>query len=152
MNEIKINLEDVKEQIIERTAEILAERLLKEIKKDKCNIPYIPQLPRYPMDMQPVMYGCPVEHPSILDNPFKFETISSEVINTMESNEIWYELLRTISPILPPYDIFDKYKDNPKEFIDYIVKENPDKKEEINEIIKQMNLKLFKNSQIKEIE
>ena len=70
----------------------------------------------------------------------------------MESNEIWYELLRTINPILPPYDIFYKYKDNPKKFIDYIIKENPDKKEEINEIIKQMNLKLFQNSQIKEIE
>ena len=152
MEEIKINLEDVKEQIIERTAEILAERLLKEIKKDEGNVPYIPPLPRYPMDMQPVMYGCPVTHPSVLDNPFKFETISSKVINTMESNEIWYELLRTINPILPPYDIFDKYKDNPKEFIDYIIKENPDKKEEINEIIKQMNLKLFQNSQIKEIE
>lgn len=152
MNEIKINLEDVKEQIIERTAEILAERLLKEIKKEGGNVPYIPPFPRYPMDMQPVMYGCPVEHPSVLDNPFKFETISSKVINTMESNEIWYELLRTISPILPPYDIFDKYKDNPKGFIDYIIKENPDKKEEINEIIKQMNLKLFKDSQIKEIE
>lgn len=154
MEEIKINLEDVKEQIIERTAEKLAERLLKEIKKDEGNVPYIPTFPRYPMDMQAVMYGCPVEHPSVLDNSFKFETISSKVTNTMESkaNEIWYELLRTINPILPPYDIFDKYKDNPKEFIDYIIKENPDKKEEINEIIKQMNLKLFQNSQIKEIE
>ena len=70
----------------------------------------------------------------------------------MESNEIWYELLRTINAILPPYDIFYKYKDNPKEFINYIIKENSDKKEEINEIIKQMNLKLFQNNQIKEIE
>ena len=78
MEEIKINLEDIKEQIIERTAEKLAERLLKEIKKEDGNVPYIPPLPRYPMDMQPVMYGCPVRFPSILDNPIKFETISQD--------------------------------------------------------------------------
>ena len=144
MEEIKINLEDIKEKIIERTAEILAERLLKEIKKEEGNIPYIPPFPQYPMDMQSVMYGCP---PSVL---YKSETISSKVINTMKSNEIWYELLRIINPILPPYDIFDKYKDNLKGFIEYIIKENPDKKEEINEIIKQMNLKLFQDSQIEE--
>ena len=82
MEEIKINLEDIKEQIIERTAEILAKRLLKEIKKDEGNVPYIPPLPRYPIDMQPVMYGCPIRHPSALDNPFKFETISGGSITT----------------------------------------------------------------------
>lgn len=75
MEEIKINLEDIKEQIIERTAEKLAERLLKEMEENEGNVP---PLPRYPMDMQPVMYGCPVRFPSALDNPFKYETISQD--------------------------------------------------------------------------
>lgn len=61
MNEITINLNDIKEQIIERAAEKLAQLLLNEIKNNGGTInPLYPfeTPPRHPMDLQPVMYGC----------------------------------------------------------------------------------------------
>ena len=60
----------------------------------------------------------------------------------MESNRIYYyEFLRKINPIFPPYEVFDKYKDDIKGLAAYIINEHPDKKEDIEKIVKQLNNK-----------
>ena len=59
----------------------------------------------------------------------------------MESNRIYYEFLRRINPILPPYEVFDKYKDDIEGLTAYIINEHPDKKDDIEEIVKQLNNK-----------
>lgn len=59
----------------------------------------------------------------------------------MESNRIYYEFLRRINPIFPPYEVFDKYKDDIEGLAAYIINEHPDKKDDIEKIIKQLNNK-----------
>lgn len=59
----------------------------------------------------------------------------------MESNRIYYEFLRRINPVLPPYKVFDKYKDDIEGLAAYMIGEHPDKKDDIEKIIKQLNNK-----------
>lgn len=59
----------------------------------------------------------------------------------METDRIYYELLRKIVPFLPPYEIFDKYKDDIEGLAEYMIGEYPDKKDDIEKIIKQLNNK-----------
>jgi hypothetical protein len=59
----------------------------------------------------------------------------------MNSNEIFYELLRKLNPLLPPYDVFDKYKDDIEGLAAFMIKEHPDKKEDIEKIVRQLNNK-----------
>lgn len=59
----------------------------------------------------------------------------------MESNRIYYEFLRRINPIFPPYEVFDKYKDDIEGLAAYIINEHPDKKDDIEKIVKQLNNK-----------
>lgn len=56
----------------------------------------------------------------------------------MESNRLYYEFLRRINPILPPYEVFDKYKDDIEGLAAYIINEHPDMKEGIEKIVKQL--------------
>ena len=56
----------------------------------------------------------------------------------MESNRIYYEFLRRINPILPPYEVFDKYKEDIESLAAYMISEHPDMKEEIKIIVKQL--------------
>ena len=56
----------------------------------------------------------------------------------MESNRIYYEFLRRINPILPPYEVFDKYKDDIEGLAAYMISEHPDKKDDIEKIVKQL--------------
>ena len=56
----------------------------------------------------------------------------------MESNRIYYEFLKRINPVLPPYEVFDKYKDDIEGLVAYIINEHPDKKDDIEEILKQL--------------
>lgn len=67
---MKLDLKDIKEEIIERAAEKLAERLFDEIKKNDGNVPYIPQRPFYPTVDQPVMYGCPTSFSPLTTTDF----------------------------------------------------------------------------------
>ena len=57
-----LNIENIKEQIIERAAEKLAERLWREMEKEKGNVPYIPSRPPFG---EAVMYGCPTDYPDM---------------------------------------------------------------------------------------
>ena len=87
MNEITINLNDIKEQIIERAAEKLAQLLLNEIKNNGGTInPLYPfeTPPRYPMDMQPVMYGCIPQYGPQYGNVTSFT--SSTDTNNIDTN------------------------------------------------------------------
>lgn len=59
----------------------------------------------------------------------------------MESNRLYYEFLRKINPIFPPYEVFDKYKDNIEGLAAYMISEHPDKKDDIEKIVKQLNNK-----------
>ena len=52
------------------------------------------------------------------------------------NDRIWYEFLRKINPIFPPYEVFDKFKDDIEGLAAYIINEHPDRKEEIEKIIK----------------
>jgi len=54
------------------------------------------------------------------------------------NDRIWYEFLRKINPIFPPYEVFDKFKDDIDGFAAYIINEHPDRKEEIEKIVKQL--------------
>lgn len=56
-------------------------------------------------------------------------------------DRIWYEFLRKVNPIFPPYEVFDKFKDDIDGFADYITNEHPDMKEEIEKIVKQLKEK-----------
>lgn len=56
-------------------------------------------------------------------------------------DRIWYELLRKINPIFPPYEVFDKFKDDIEGLAAYIINEHPDRKEEIEKIVKQLKEK-----------
>lgn len=56
----------------------------------------------------------------------------------MESNRIYYEFLRRINPVLPSYEVFDKYKDNIEGLAAYMIGEHPDKKDDIEKIVKQL--------------
>lgn len=56
----------------------------------------------------------------------------------MESNRFYYEFLRRVNPVLPPYEIFDKYKDDIKGLSAYMISEHPDMKEGIEKIVKQL--------------
>ena len=56
----------------------------------------------------------------------------------MESNRLYYEFLRRINPILPPYEVFDKYKDDIESLAAYMISEHPDMKEGIEKIVKQL--------------
>ena len=56
----------------------------------------------------------------------------------MEGNRFYYEFLRKINPILPPYEVFDKYKDDIEGLAAYIIREHPDKKDDIEKIVKQL--------------
>lgn len=56
----------------------------------------------------------------------------------MESNRFYYEFLRRINPILPPYEVFDKYKDDIEGLAAYMIGEHPDKKDYIEKILKQL--------------
>ena len=56
----------------------------------------------------------------------------------MESNRIYYEFLRRINPVFPPYEVFDKYKDDIEGLAAYIINEHPDKKDDIEKIVKQL--------------
>lgn len=56
----------------------------------------------------------------------------------MESNRIYYEFLRRINPILPPYEVFDKYKDDIEGLAAYMISEHPNMKEGIEKIVKQL--------------
>ena len=53
-------------------------------------------------------------------------------------DRIWYEFLRKVNPIFPPYEVFDKFKDDIEGLAAYIINEHPDKKEEIEKIVKQL--------------
>ena len=59
----------------------------------------------------------------------------------MESNRLYYEFLRRINPIFPPYEVFDKYRDDIEGLAAYIINEHPDKKDDIEKIVKQLNNK-----------
>ena len=56
----------------------------------------------------------------------------------MESNRIYYEFLMRINPVLPPYEVFDKYKDDIEGLAAYMISEHPDMKEGIEKIVKQL--------------
>ena len=56
----------------------------------------------------------------------------------MESNRLYYEFLRRINPIFPPYEVFDKYKDDIEGLAAYMISEHPDMKEGIEKIVKQL--------------
>lgn len=56
----------------------------------------------------------------------------------MEENRFYYEFLRRINPILPPYEVFDKYKDDIEGLAAYMINEHPDKKDDIDKILKQL--------------
>ena len=56
----------------------------------------------------------------------------------MESNKFYYEFLRRINPILPSYEVFDKYKDDIEGLAAYMINEHPDKKDYIEKIVKQL--------------
>ena len=56
----------------------------------------------------------------------------------MESNRLYYEFLRRINPIFPPYEVFDKYKDDIEGLAAYMISEHPDKKDVIEETLKQL--------------
>ena len=59
----------------------------------------------------------------------------------MESNRLYYEFLRKINPIFPPYEVFDKYKDDIEGLSAYMISKHPDKKDDIEKIVKQLNNK-----------
>jgi hypothetical protein len=69
-----INIENIKEQIIERAAEKLAERLWREMEKEKGNVPYIPRRPFG----EAVMYGCPTDYPVMPQITATFTTPNNE--------------------------------------------------------------------------
>ena len=70
-----LNIENIKEEIIERAAEKLAERLLKEMEKEKGNVPYIPSRPPFG---EAVMYGCPTDYPVMPPITTTFTTPNNE--------------------------------------------------------------------------
>ena len=49
--------------------------------------------------------------------------------------------MRRINPVLPPYEVFDKYKDDIEGLAAYMISEHPDKKDDIEKIVKQLNNK-----------
>lgn len=54
------------------------------------------------------------------------------------NDRIWYEFLRKTNPIFPPYEVFNKFKDDIDGFADYIINEHPDKKDDVEKIVKHL--------------
>ena len=58
---------------------------------------------------------------------------------TAAEYRLLYELSSwRINPVFPPYEVFDKYKDDIEGLAAYMISEHPDMKEGIEKIVKQL--------------